>query len=165
MPEVVEVSKGGITWAEFSIDRSFKGLTIWARTNRQLELFMKGLGDGRAIDVTEFDKQWTLTKPGDPKLTVYHIGTIIPEDTFSGWTLQYPGSGVKMVLDRETVNLSFLRCVGISGPDGVRFTINVPHSRSYVKSLSGDILKGIRELIYEYVAPFTVNLRVSSQES
>lgn len=62
------------------------------------------------------------------------------------------------------VNLSFLRFKGISGPHGVKFVVTGPIGRNDARNLSTKTLAYAKQFFTDYIAPFNINMRVSSTE-
>lgn len=62
------------------------------------------------------------------------------------------------------VNLSFLRIQGISKPNGIKFVVLGPIGRNDARNISTRILAYAKQFFTDYIAPFTINLRISSTE-
>lgn len=151
----LEVVKSGTTWLELSIGRNARGLTVHAKCVPELETFVKSLGSGQAMPASAYGRDWL---PIDPytSLQVYDLAK--PTGNFRLTKVSEP------FMSREGVlNLAFLRLVGLSSPEGVKFVIPGPAPKSFVTDLSADLLKNCRDFIREFLVPVHINLRISSQ--
>jgi hypothetical protein len=155
---VGEVRKGGITWFELTVGRHFHGLEVHAKVVPQVEEFVKALGDGSTEYSDMFDRAWFPLK-GDDRLKVYVVKDLIA----SNYTIGRPGSEFKYPKDMR-INLSFLRLVGIGSPSGVRFGVEGPYSPAYSKALFGEVMAATRTFIMDYIVPFNVSFKISTQD-
>lgn len=158
--QVERVVKGGVAWVELSLDRTFQGLEVYIKTLPQIEAFMKGLGDGRASALNAYGRSWIPTKGGTP-LEVYGLDKTLSNP---GFTIDGICEPLKPEKGIGKLNLSFLRFAGIGSPQGVRFIITGPFSRTFVHTVKDDILVQISTLIKDYIVPVHLILRISSQE-
>lgn len=159
-----EVTKGGKCYIEIDMDRAPAGLVIRVKAVPEVEEFMKGLGNGAADNVQLYGKDWF---PIDRSMTntVYNIddrADAVVTPTYCINRVVEP-----LINSRDNrFNLSFLRLVGISSPQGVNFTIATPFSKPYVRgTLSPRISEECKNLLRDFIVPLHINLRISSLEA
>jgi hypothetical protein len=156
---VDEVIKGGKTWFELAIGRNGNGMTMFLRTDPEVEAFMRNLGNGKMDGISAYSDYWT-SLTGTP-LNVYRL-----EKNFESsprFSIGNPGESLRLEKGGK-VNISFLRLVGVGSPAGVQFGISGPVSRQYITDTRLLIVQAVRELIKEYIAPIHIVLRITSQE-
>lgn len=157
MPEnVQEVVKNGDVWLEQTISRTASGLLVWIKTTPEVEAFMKAQSDGNLDELSAHTKNW---KPvGENPMQLYRLKTDLGSDEYR---LSQVGGHLNATIP---ANLSFLRFVGISSPDGVKFLINGLYDRNTTKLAAKIILASSKLLFQEYIADVNISLRISSQE-
>lgn len=160
--ESSEVKKSGVVWAEVNFARAKNGLEIHVKTDERIEEFFKSLAyNGEHDDIAMYGREWLPAKLGGD-LRVYRYEKELSGNRIS-YTVTRPAEGIEN--NREGVlNLSFLRLVGISSPEGVRFVIAGPYSKDYVSRISKQISTEVRNIIREYIVPVAINFRISSQD-
>lgn len=166
MSEIIQtdsIVKGSVTWFEMEIDRTRKGqngLVFFVRTEPRIEELMRTLG--RGTDTIEaYGKTWFPVDQGQ-SIDVYRL----ERDNVSSpqYTINAPSEGLISTKDGR-LNLSFLRFVGTSSPNGIKFGVEGIYTRDYVKEkLRPLILTQVRNFVQDYLVPFHINLRISSQE-
>ena len=154
------VRKGDITWLDLSIGRHRRGLEIWVKSVPQIEEFVKGLGDGSTDYTNAYDGEWFPIDLNNPP-KVYQLSQPL---SAPGYNLNLVGSALKSGKDPKSVNLSFLRLVGIGSPEGVRFGLNGPFSPAYGRTLFAEINAAVRSFILDYIVPFNINFKISSTD-
>lgn len=135
-------------------------VTIWART--EVEDFMRSLGSGEMLDVQVLERYWQPagTEKQSKKLYVYDLaqdlGPLASGDGLSP-RLDLPGQplmGEKEKYNTHTLNISFLRLVGISEPGGVSFAVSGVYSREAIDRL-GELIKRATQHFYrEFLKPY-----------
>lgn len=153
-----QVVKGGTCWVDLAIDRGPKGLEIYVKTDPRVEAFVKALGNGYPDNVEIYGRSWFSLTPA--VLEVHQLGRNLES---SMYTLEAVAENFRASTEGP-VNLSFLRIVGVGDPQGVRFGVTGPFSKTRIRELMGDIVKETRNLIRDYIVPVHLNLRISSQE-
>lgn len=157
-----EISKGGEVLFELTIDRKGTNMEVWFRSAIQLEDFIQSLcvdQEGLATIPTKLDtysKAWT---PLSPEQGVYTLAKDI--DT-AHYTLNALGSS--LVPYGKAGNISFLRFIGMSKPEGVGFQVPGPISRDFMRNFKEATLDTVRQLLRDYVLPVHINLRLTSTE-
>jgi hypothetical protein len=158
-----ELNKGGICWLDGSLSRGKEGLEISIKTVPEIELFMKSLGS-KEDAVEAYGKSW-ISLNGQPLMIHRMDKDIFDNEPGANRTYDISRIAEPMISPRDgRVNLSFLRIVGISNPDGVRFGIKGPISSRYISDLKGDILRETKNFLRDFIVPVQYNIRVSSQE-
>ena len=156
--EPQRVVKGGICWFDLAIDRGPKGLEVYVKTDPRVEDFVKSLGNGKNESVEIYGRSWYSLTGKD--LEIHQIERSLESRSY---TLEAPAETFRSARDGR-VNLSFLRIAGIGEPQGVRFGVAGPFSKSHVRELMSDVITETRSLIRDYIVPVHINLRISSQE-
>lgn len=157
--EPQSVVKGGVCWFDLAIDRGPKGLEVYVKTDPRVEDFIKALGSGKKDTIDVYGRSWfSLTQGKD--LEIHQLERNVQSGTYTLDAVTEPFNSAR---DGRT-NLSFLRIVGIGDPQGIRFGITGPFSKSHVRELMGDVINETRSLIRDYIVPVHINLRISSQE-
>lgn len=153
-----QIVKGGICWVELSIGRTSKGLEVWVKAVPEIEQFCKAQSDSKKDGVEVYARGWISDKP----LEAYRFKANLAEQ---GYSLIYVGGSLDVQTSEDgRVNLSFLRLVGISEPEGVKFTVAGPFSREYLDRIGQGIIQQLRTFVRDYIVPVQVNLRISSTE-
>lgn len=153
------VHKGGITWLEMSVGRTAGRLDIWLKALPEIEQFFKGLSGDRKELVEAFDREWFSFE----KQPIHIYWLEKDPGGLATYTTIRPGSALISPRDGK-FNLSFLRIAGISSPEGVRFGVNGPCSKPFVKDISDLILKETNKFLYDFIVPVQINLRITSTE-
>lgn len=169
-PEQVNVSKGGETKYRFNLNRSKMGLnfSIWAHPD--IEEGFRLISEGtQPLEVGVFGRSWRSTQPllaydtsacvikggaNDPRFSIDYLGQplFIPDGRGPG------GLG-------GVVNLSFLRLIGISEGEGVKFAIKgVVFGEEQITKLQIDIAEALKVFHRTFMKPINVTLFVTSQE-
>lgn len=156
--EPQRVVKGGVCWFDLAIDRGPKGLEIFVKTDPRVEDFVKSLGTGKKENVEIYGRTW-YSLAGKP-LEVWHMEKALLSSLY---TLDGVTEPFKSPRDGR-VNLALLRVVGVGSPEGARFGISGPFSKTHVREVMGDVINETRNLIRDYIVPIHMNLRISSQE-
>lgn len=170
----------GNTWFEMTVSRGLIshpkkaniGLTYHVRVDPRIEAFVRQLGQGENIDVFNYANDWTPISPAN--MSIYSFPQASDAAMRAqGFTMLFPGGlptlAAKAIGLRETVpgeefvNMSFLRIVGISSPEGVTFGINSAHSTPYVRKLLSDITNHMKVIIRDYISPLKLSSRIYAQ--
>jgi len=162
---IVEVTKGGVCFLEYSISGGGSGLDIWAKAEPRVESFIKSLSPSGRVDPIESyagGNRW-IPKKGWGPLMIHSMEMELEANTY--YDLNAPGSTLSGVGARGTsINLSFLRIVGLSLPGGIGFSVAGPMSSKYVKDYAQQFKTAVGMFIREYIVPVHINIRISSQE-
>lgn len=177
----------GNTWIDYQISRgpfrggvnnSKVGLRFTVRARPELEDLMQRLsGDNRApIDAFGGDL-WVPMEGRFPEaLEAYVMDDPL---TGSGYTLsQIGGTLLRENRDRAaqrlgedpsaasnpTVNLSFLKLVGISNPEGVTFGLIGPYSFDYINQLRRALPLVTKQFLQEYIVPVDIRLSIVNRD-
>lgn len=160
-----------MTALQIQINRGFNGLSIYARSNHRVEEFFKAVSGNVAedVDLRVHGRHW-VTKNNPPILKMYNISheaqlmNTLPvySTNVSGYRFNAPGkrlSDVDPSTLKTVVNLSFLRCVGIS-EEGVKLNIRGLYSDPEVKNIRDVIIAATNEFCDAFLRPinFTINI-------
>lgn len=160
-----------VTALQIQISRGFSGLSIYVRSNHRIEEFFKAVSGNVAeeVDLRVNGRVWG-TKNDPPILKMYSIAheaqlsSVLPvySTNVSGYRFNVPGKRLTDVDPntlKSVVNLSFLRCVGISD-QGVGLNIKGLYSEPEVKNIRDSIISATNEFCDAFLRPinFTINL-------
>ena len=173
------VLKSGEIRIQTTISRSTDGLLVNVWAQAQVEDFIRSLGSGELIDVQTIGRHWNRPmkrdensgklQPDDRRLYVYDmtqkLGALVGADGVY-YNLSHPGSpligGDGKNDYNETLNLSFLRLVGISEAGGVSFVIRGVYSRENITKLASQIERTTNRFYREFLRPFKLIVTVST---
>lgn len=174
---VAEVTKGGLTPITATLSRNKFGTSLRIKAIPEVERFMASLSTmGEPVDVRTMGRYWEpLDKdPADPKtckrLMAYRQDFQL--DPISAGDLRLnldalgqPISSKDMDVDRyrTSLNLSFLRLVGISEGAGVRFGVKGVFSMDELVKLHDQLAQGLRTFYIHYMRPVDLTVHVSTQ--
>ncbi len=181
----VEVVKGGETCISLGLERSTKGLRVSVKAHPRVEEFFKTMSGGEVKDSQLTDRYWRLSDDHQP-LMCY----LLPPLPFDGFTQgegdyvidkvgsplvvnNYPGGdggahpiapgGGRYDIGNNKVNISFLRMVGISEPQGITFYVGGVYSKDAVIKLLEQIGAGLRRFYIDFIRPMNVSVQISTQ--
>lgn len=144
------------------------GLTINIKAHPDLEAYMANLSGGRKVLVEAVADMWESMN-GKP-LEVYDVGRNFPSKTYNMEAVglaplpQFAEGRLKERLDLEDIpNLSFLKLVGISGPDGITVGITGPYSMGYLNKFKAAWQAAAVQFLRDYIVPITFNLSIVSK--
>ena len=169
------LNKGGEIVVEIRFRRNASGLMIGARTVPAIEDFMRGLGDGSAVDVRAAGRLW-VPLCGDT-LMAYAMTTGFPGENSHEFELTQLGKPIINNYNSKdggllslplhagsTANLSFLRLVGISEGEGVTFGVKGVYSLDFIRSMRDQVLDACRKFYVTYLKPIDFCVQISTQE-
>lgn len=173
--EVLEIIKRGETNLTISLYRSAAGLTVSVKAHPVIETLMRGLGNGEQVDTRLSGPYWRPVHSDGPLLRVYNIGN----DTFPVFMLDGGGScsmtrvGMPLLEPRtapdgrmqNSVNLSFLRLVGISEGTGVVFNVRGVHTYEALTKMKDQLGEAYKQFYRMYMKPVQMDIVVSTQET
>lgn len=186
------VTKSGETCIRTTIGRSADGLTLKVWAHPRVEDFIRSLGTGERLDVQTLGRHWfPVGKDQGQKILVYDmtqfLGTINYNDQFS-FRLDRPGLPLidhlgdederqpfdpdrdepvrrrpAFKMQKECLNLGFLRLAGISEGSGVSFSIHGVYTREGVDKLASRIEQATNRFYREFLKPYKLIVTVSTQ--
>jgi len=164
--------KGGEECLHIGLSRTRQGLLVTVRSNKQIENFMKSLGDGLHQDVYAYANKWSIARETDPPLRIWNMSSRNnPFTSLSSGLMQYrldlPGRGLTLsgeVPGGEAIaNISFLRLVGISEGAGVSFLMtNAVMSLNGLRDLKTIMSNSCKSLYMEYIRPVDLSLTIGN---
>jgi hypothetical protein len=155
-------------------DRNRIGLIIRIRARRDVEEFMSGLAQGRRLQVEAVGDMWQNCTPEAGPLEFYETdGKFDAARSYSldhvaaAPLIQQEVRGLRAAVipnqNDETVNLAFLRLVGISNESGVTIGLVGPYSNDYIRRMKLLLPKALTQFLQDYIVPITVNLQIISK--
>lgn len=100
----------------------------------------------------------------DKDLRIYKVGP----GGFNGANYSLDNEGYQLMVDNglgpQTVNLSFLRLKGISGPNGVKLGVFGVMSLSSRRHLKDMVKAGVSRFVRDYLVPVTIELDIRVDE-
>ncbi len=149
---------GMISWFDLDLDRRASGLYLKAKADKRVEDFIAKLGYGESQPLEVYSRLWV--PPTGRALRIYNLTNDLDGRFRDKYSIGLPGAGLDV---DGTINLSFLRLVGLSSEDGVSFKIELPMSRSRVGTMRAQLIDGVRELLQEYIVPVHVTMKLVSK--
>lgn len=153
-----EISKGGISFGQISMDRRSKGIEIWVKLDPKVEEMIQSASEGGGTytnALESFGRSWIGMNP-TPSIQVYSL-----ERSLDG--TNYTLSGVCGALKdgKSRTNLSFLTFKGISQGEGVRFLIVGPAGADFVKEYGKNVVRDVTAFLREYLVPIHIGINIS----
>jgi hypothetical protein len=149
------------------LKRTTQGLLVTIKTHPNVEKFMQRLSGNNVMPVQSMGRNW-LTEWTDPATGEKHMINPEPLRAYQFFTSIEPfrtNDGMWVNIDRlghplsevtsesrsgmaeEQLNLSFLRLVGTSNPDGVKFLLRSVHSTGALRKLR-DSIQNAQNIFY-----------------
>lgn len=142
------------------IRRTSKGLEINVRLHEGTEEFMKAASGETTTAVGLYSRKWQSTA----MLHAYDIpdsmnGVSMVNGT-TGYRLDRPGSDIYTIEPNglRVVNMSFVRLVGASGPDGVTFSLTGAFEREETLWLGQAIIEAGNLICKKYIYPMIISI-------
>lgn len=156
------------------IRRSVSGLTVTAKASRVIEdYFKEHARGGRVRAAAEWDRSW-IKERDYPDLLIYPITEDSPfartlqAGEFS-YTLAAPGSGLLLAPNApgraESLNLSWIRLVGISQEAGIRFSIKGVFTEKQTRQITERTQQAVKRFFLDYLRPVNVTILLTTQEA
>jgi hypothetical protein len=149
-------------------DRNRIGLIVKIHARRDIEDFASSLSQGRRMPVDAVGELWQNCNPDDVPLEYYDADTRLENNRL--YRLDVIGGPLLIGNDdgrrgngEETVNLSFLRLVGISQESGVVVGFAGAYSNDYAKRANRLLMPALKQFLHDYIVPITFNLHVISK--
>jgi hypothetical protein len=166
---LAEVKKSGEMPIIVGLSRHKAGLKLQVKGLPIVEDFFRDFAQGEVQPVVNHARHWYPVS-GKP-LMVYalpkSLGQMVADDD-TRFTLDKVGNPllIQTHADRPdtSLNLSFLRLVGISEGDGVAFTVKGAMDLEETRRLAQRIMLASRRFFIAYMRPVNINVFVSTQE-
>lgn len=172
LSDQVDVNKGGETKLSFELTRSAQGLTLRVRAIPEVEEFMRSISAGEFADVRKFGRHW-LPKDASKTLSVYlpnPAEVLAPRSISRSLAYRLDRMGLPLSAQEShhgsvvsMTNLSFLRLVGISDPDGVTFSVPGVYTWEQVNALTKELSDGLKHFYVEYLNPLKYTVMLITQ--
>lgn len=153
--------KSGEKAISTTVQRTSRGLVLRVQLHPVVEDFIKNSSNGDFTPVKMFGRKWT---PCDD-LCVYDIPSsmlgIVGVDGELSYRLDKPGWDLFTTDERtgrKVINMSFLRLVGASQPDGVAFSVGGVYERSDVTWIASAINDAGKAIYTQYIRPMTISV-------
>lgn len=171
MPEIAKKP----AWGRIILDRSsgYKlnksdGLILTIQMEPDVEEFMKSLGSGKPLLIDSIlgsPGMWKNKQKGEP-LLVYDYAKKTNNFNLKsvGTALQTPGQkDGNGGYTKESLNISFMRLVGISQPGGVSIIVQEPFGFDDVLTLGNRLKAEVYNFLREYVAPIRITIEFAGK--
>lgn len=177
---VAQVIKGGRTPITATLSRNKFGTSLRVQALPEVEEFMRGLSNRKEADghivVKTMGRFWEPLErmASNPKtfvpLLAYHQDVPLEAISIGDLKISLEGLGqpltsrdMEMDRYRTSLNLSFLRLVGISEGAGVRFGVHGVYSFDELLKMHDQIAKGLRTFYIHYMRPVDLTVQISTQ--
>lgn len=152
-------AKSGEQKLQIDIRRGTKGIRLTVRAAKDIEEhFREQLNDSDRVN--DFGRIWV-----GQGLSIWNLAAPVGTQFIGGqgYTIERPG--MSLLTGDEIVNISFLRLVGISEPQGVTFEIRGAFSVSYVQNLVRKLTTAAKAYYAEFLKPINVTISMVTQET
>ena len=163
------------------ITRAGVGLRYTVKCHPDVEDFFRfnqGLADPSIEPVENYGREWFRPRGSEDEspLRVYGLSDTLAGEHGVGslrYRLDRPGEAI-LISRRDslipsgtakTLNMSFLRLVGTSQPDGVSFVIHGVFGDDLVTEIENNITLACRELYRQYMMPLEVSVVLEVQDN
>jgi hypothetical protein len=166
--ESVALNKGGHDIVRLSLSRSSKGLVVKVKAHSSIEDFFQTLSQGRTEPVALHGRWWRPLGE-NPLPNVYALSTPVQGRLYSlggvGSDLSPTGASIDgEYVSPDTLNISFLRFVGISEGEGVAFSLPTVQTMEAVQGMSQKLRESIKGFYIDLLKPFNVVITMTAQE-
>ncbi len=152
-------------WLEFSIVvHPKKGTVINFKVDPKVEEFFKGFVSG-VLQIYPIYEGYGHGNWGDPDEEVSPFNVYpLPNDIVisNGYGLDKVGGELIDKKNGNRVNLSFLRIVGASSPNGASFKYGPARTKEYWQGAQAEIGRQFRNFCEDFIVPYSVSLKVVS---
>ena len=178
MTDDLNIVKGGESIVRISLIRSVRGLRVEVKAHPVIEEFFKqnavhpGQPEPTTQQVNSLGRYWQPSGKEGVTLSAYDRVTALPITlgTDDMANLDRVGQPLLEPYAHPTgrrshnVNLSFLRLVGISEPEGVVFYVRGVHSIELVRETKEKLSDGVRRFYASYLKPVEMHIVMQTQE-
>jgi hypothetical protein len=171
----INLAKRGETVLQMSLGRGPKGLKVKVKAHNLIESLMQNWAprakmregqteaDPLIVPVSSYDRYWTPIGEGD--LLTYAVGEVSGPFPYANGQYSLAAFGQPLRLERsDTINLSFLRLVGISSGSGVGFYVNGIYSLPEARKIKESIEMAAVRFYTDYLLPVNLELSLMTQE-
>lgn len=137
------------------------GLKLTVRTDEEVEEFFRHWGGGAQRGVAGLGRSWRTLGDGNLPLRAYELPKNFGEQRDPSYTLANLGTEL---MANGSVNISFLRLVGISKPEGISFTVDSVVSLSGLENIGNRINTACGRFYGEYIKPAEIDVVVSARK-
>lgn len=170
MSEPVDIVKGGLTAAQFSLERNSKGIKCWVKVHPSVEELFREWARGSAGNVVESGRLWIVGQ-GKVPLRYWHLPEPLKTQKFTSghYSVDIPGRDlfVPEAISGVTggiYNLSMFRLVGASEGNGIEFHLNGIHSTSWIREMVRNIGDAGRRFYIDYLLPVNIAVQLHRED-
>lgn len=158
------VIKSGEIIIQTRLQRNSDGLTIECRAHPRIEDFFRAQSNDSS-PVGNYGRHWISKEPLRVHSPIMPLDYIRLDDG-NYVTADRVGQPIMEGRERpnDTINLSFLRLVGISEGSGIRFGLKGVYSLDALKKLKEQLQQAERRFYLEFMRPIDMTITMSGQE-
>lgn len=157
----------GETVIQVALRRCKDGVRVHVKVVPDVEDFFRHWGGGQQDNIINFGRTWLpynsdtgrAVSDGSRALNIWSFGQTKPMDKESR-SLWHPG---RPLTHDGLVNISFLRIVGISAPEGLSFVSDELMSRSELEIVTSKVERSLAWFYREYINPVNMSVNVFTQ--
>lgn len=151
------------------------GVRVTLHALPPFEEFFQRAGTGAISEAGEYGRVWVPL--GEEPLRLYDVSQLPTQESSSKITYSLHRAGQALLPDHDgepgslrltsqgpVYNLSFLRCVGISGSQGVSFFVRGVYSMDQIIAIKGGTEKAVAHFYRQYMLPYNMSIVVSTQQ-
>ena len=141
------------------VRRTSKGLELKVRLHEAVEEFFRASAGEETLPIDLFGRKWLSAE----KLQVYDLPEsmkdVVSISDKSYYRLDKPGSDLTGTnsMGQRYINMSFVRLVGASLPDGVTFRVSGVFEKDDVVALAGAITEAGNIICKKYIYPMIIS--------
>jgi hypothetical protein len=154
-----DFAKSGEQKLQITIRRGSKGIRVTIRAAKEIEEhFREQVNDAERVN--DFARAWVGSG-----LSVWSLSAPVGSQAIGGqlYTIERPGQS--LLAGDDVVNISFLRLVGISEPQGVTFEVRGAFSVTFVQNLVRKLTTAAKAYYTEFLRPINVTISMVTQEN
>lgn len=166
MAEDLTCIKRGETPIQGRLTRSSKGLRLSIKAHPLIEQLLREWSTHEAISVGTLGREWF---PSDKEpFQVWSLNQSLGPQLFGPalyYRIDQPGTPLIKIGDgMTTINISFLRLIGISEGTGKTFDIKGVYSKDYIHDLGQKLITACKSFYASYLLPVDLHIKVSTEE-
>lgn len=162
-----QIRVGEATWFQVGISQGKNGIIVDLKAHPKVEDFFRGLSNDQTKLVDSLNKSWFDVQEAGLKFYSFPNGLVQEGDGFS---FQMPGYGFDLNAEigppysGEGSNISCLRLVGISNPEGVRLGVKGIMSLNVQRTLAKNLTHNVRKFVRGYINTARVEFKLTGRE-
>lgn len=155
--------KRGEECVRVSLRRSINGLRVTVKAHPSIEALLRAWGEDSAPSSINTGRHWTSAT----LLKVYQLYQATGRLGDGKELYRLDAAGMPLLIEDdygESVNISFLRLVGVSEGAGITFELRGVFTLTIMENLQKKIMRACKRFYQDYLLPIDLTCVVSTQE-